>query len=141
MDEDDRRPLARRLGIEVHPLTVTRPGKEAGRGGRIAMPVSRSRRKRRSPLVRWLAVAVIGVIAFAYVHPVRSYLHARDQVQARRTELGTLERERQELARRLALSETDQFVVEEARRIGLVRPGERLFIVKGLQGHERGRLR
>ena len=104
-------------------------------------PVSRSRRKPRSPLLRWLAVAVIGVIAFAYVHPVRSYLHARDQVEARRAELGTLERERQELARRLALSETDQFLVEEARRIGLVRPGERLFIVKGLQGHESGRLR
>jgi cell division protein FtsB len=107
----------------------------------LRCPVSRSHRKRRSPLLRWLAIAVIGVIAFAYVHPVRSYLHARDQVEARRAELGTLERERQELARRLALSETDQFVVEEARRIGLVRPGERLFIVKGLQGHESGRLR
>jgi cell division protein FtsB len=107
----------------------------------LRCPVSRSRRKRRSPLLRWLAVAVIGVIAFAYVHPVRSYLHARDQVEARRAELGTLERERQELARRLALSETDQFVEQEARRIGLVRPGERLFIVKGLQGRESGRLR
>lgn len=104
-------------------------------------PVSRSRRQRRSRLLRWLAVAVIGVIAFAYVHPVRSYLHARDQVEARQAELRTLERERQELARRLALSETDQFVEQEARRIGLVRPGERLFIVKGLQGHESWRLR
>ncbi len=104
-------------------------------------PMSRSRRTRRSPLLRWLAIAVIGVIAFAYVHPVRSYLHARDQVEGRRAELATLERERQELARRLALSETDGFVVEEARRIGLVRPGERLFIVKGLKGHESGRLR
>jgi cell division protein FtsB len=81
------------------------------------------------------------VIAFAYVHPVRSYLHARDQVQARQAELGALERERQELARRLAQSETDQFVVQEARKIGLVRPGERLFIVIGLQARESGRLR
>jgi cell division protein FtsB len=103
--------------------------------------VSRSRRKRRSPLLRWLAIAVIGVIAFAYVHPVRSYLHARDQVEVRRSEVGALERERQKLARRLALSETDQFVEQEARRIGLVRPGERLFIVKGLGDHESGRLR
>jgi len=68
-------------------------------------------------------------------------LHARDQVEARRSEVGALERERQELARRLALSETDQFVEQEARRIGLVRPGERLFIVKGLEDHESGRLR
>lgn len=81
------------------------------------------------------------MIAFAYVQPVRSYLHARGQVEARRAELGTLEQEKSELARRLALSETDQFLVQEARRIGLVRPGERLFIVKGLQGHESGRLR
>ncbi|MGI8606270.1 MAG: FtsB family cell division protein [Gaiellaceae bacterium] len=103
--------------------------------------MSRSRRKGRSRLLRCLAVAVIGVIAFAYVHPVRSYLHARDQVEVRRAELGALERERQELGRRLALSETDEFVVQEARRIGLVRPGERLFIVTGLEGHENGRLR
>ena len=59
----------------------------------LRSPVSRSRRQRRSRLLRWLAVAVIGVIAFAYVHPVRSYLHARDQVEARQAELRTLERE------------------------------------------------
>jgi cell division protein FtsB len=103
--------------------------------------VSRSRRKRRSRLLRLLALVVIGVIAFAYIQPVRSYLRAKDQVAARRAELGTLERQKREMARRLALSETDQFVVQEARRIGLVRPGERLFIVTGLQGHESWRLR
>jgi cell division protein FtsB len=68
-------------------------------------------------------------------------LHARDQVEVRRSEVVALERERQELARRLALSETDQFVEQEARRIGLVHPGERLFIVQGLEDRETRRLR
>jgi hypothetical protein len=36
------------------------------------------------------------------------------------------------LRHRLELVETDDFLAREARRIGLVRPGEHLYIVRGL---------
>ena len=41
------------------------------------------------------------------------------------------------LERRLAESDTAQAVTREARRLGYVKPGERLFIVKGIAAWRR----
>lgn len=75
---------------------------------------------------------MLALIAAAYVQPLRAYLSARDEAARRRAEVGALERERRALAERLAYARTDEFVVREARKLGLVRPGEQLFIVNGL---------
>jgi hypothetical protein len=72
------------------------------------------------------------VIAAAYVQPIRTYRAAHAEVELRRSQVAALEREKRELAARLAIARTDAFVEREARRLGLVRPGERLFIVSGL---------
>jgi cell division protein FtsB len=104
--------------------------------------MARRRRPSRSTLaLRWLGVAVLVVIALSYVHPLRSYEAARGRVADRRAELAALERENGGLERRLALSGEDSFVEREARRLGLVRPGERLFIVTGIQDWRRASVR
>ena len=82
--------------------------------------------------LRWLAVVVLSLIAAAYAQPLRAYLSARDDVARRRAEVGALERERRALTARLEYARTDEFVTREARKLGLVRPGERLFIVNGV---------
>jgi cell division protein FtsB len=93
----------------------------------------RRRRPSRSTLaLRWLGTAVLVAVAVAYVHPLRSYLHARGEVAKRRAEIAALERESRLLELRLARANDAGFVEREARRLGLVRPGERLFIVKGI---------
>jgi cell division protein FtsB len=76
-------------------------------------------------------VAVVLAIAVAYVQPVRSYLEARDEVAARKARKSALLREQGALRRELERAGSDAFVVREARRLGLVRPGEVLFIVSG----------
>jgi hypothetical protein len=43
-----------------------------------------------------------------------------------------LKAEKRELQHRLAEASTPEALQQEARRLGLVRPGERLFIVKGI---------
>jgi cell division protein FtsB len=97
--------------------------------------MARSRRPSRSTLVlRWLGVAVIVAIALAYVHPLRSYREARSEVADRRAEIAEIERETELLRQQLARAGRDEFVLREARELGLVRPGERLFIVKGVRG-------
>jgi cell division protein FtsB len=83
--------------------------------------------------LRWLGLAVVLVIALGYVQPLRAYLDAREQAQTRSADIAKLERERDTLERRLEFTDTDAFIEREARRLGLVRPGERLFIVKGLE--------
>ena len=96
--------------------------------------MARRRRPSRSRLVlRWLGLAVVLAIALGYVQPLRAYLDAREQVQTRSADIANLERERDTLERRLEFTDTDAFIEREARRLGLVRPGERLFIVKGLE--------
>jgi cell division protein FtsB len=104
--------------------------------------VARRGRPARSTLVlRWLGAAVLAAIALAYVQPLRAYLAARERVAESRAAVAALERTNRSLARRAALAGTDEFVEREARRLGLVRPGERLFIVEGAGEPKKARLR
>ena len=96
-----------------------------------------ARRKRR--LRRWLGPAVLVVIALLYYKPVRSYVETSHVLAARRHEVAELRRERTRLQRRLRASQGDAALEREARRLGFVRPGERLFIVKGIGAWERSR--
>ena len=102
----------------------------------------RRRRPSRSALaLRWLAAASVVVIGLASVHPLRSCLDAKEDVAARRAEVRELEGAKRELSQRLELAGSDAFVEREARRLGLVRPGERLFIVKGVERWKERRIR
>jgi cell division protein FtsB len=93
----------------------------------------RRRRPSRSQLaLRWAAALVLVAIAVAYIQPLRAYGDAKGEVERRQAEVRALERERTSLATRLGVARTDAFAEREARKLGLVRPGERLFIVTGL---------
>ena len=95
------------------------------------------RKPSRSKLaLRWVAAGVLVLIALAYIHPLTTYRHARGDVSERQATIAELQRENDQLARKLTLAGKSEFVVREARRLGLVRPGERLFIVKGVGGGE-----
>lgn len=75
----------------------------------------------------------MAAIAIAYVQPIRAYFDAKGEVATRKVERSSLLREQAQLRKELALTETDAFLEREARRLGLVRPGEQLFIVKGAE--------
>lgn len=94
-------------------------------------------RRRRPPLssivLRWLGVAALVLIAFLYYRPLRTYLETREALARRSAEVRALEAERRVLQRRLAESTSEATLAREARRLGLVKPGERLFIVKGIR--------
>jgi cell division protein FtsB len=94
------------------------------------------RTKKRIPrgryLLRWLAVGVIAFSAFLYSQPLRSYFSTRDTLTQRTDEVRQLRAQKLRLERRLADMDTPQAVTREARRLGYVKPGERLFIVKGI---------
>jgi cell division protein FtsB len=91
------------------------------------------RRARRTPFMRWLAVGTLAVVALLYYRPLKSYLETRSSLEQRAAEVQSLRAERNELARRLAEADTPEALARRARRLGLVRPGERLFIVKGVE--------
>jgi cell division protein FtsB len=96
------------------------------------------RRPRRAVLVRrWLGVGALLVIALLYYRPLHTYVDTRHALADRAAEVTQLRNERRRLERRLADSTSDSALVREARRLGLVKPGERLFIVKGIEAWRR----
>ena len=89
----------------------------------------RLRLRKRAGLV---IVAGLALTAFLYYRPVQEYLRTSTALEQRQAEVRHLARERVRLRHRLALDESGATLVREARRLGLVRPDERLFIVKGI---------
>ena len=96
-------------------------------------------RARRLRAGRLLVLGVVVLVAFLYYRPLTSYLETRSDVGRRHAEVVALRTERARLERRLAKSTSVSSLRREARRIGYVRPGERLFIVKGIPEWRRAR--
>ena len=91
-----------------------------------------SRPRRRTPVLRWAAVATLAVVALLYYRPVKSYVETRSSLEERQEEVRELRAKRSRLARRLKEADTPEALTRRARRLGLVKPGEQLFIVKGI---------
>ena len=88
--------------------------------------------------IRWdrvgrMAILVVLVgVALLYIGPLSSFWSARGEAATRRAEVEQLRKENKELrAKREALRNGGALEVE-ARRLGMVRPGERPFVVENL---------
>jgi cell division protein FtsB len=98
------------------------------------MAAARSRRPPAATLARrWAAVALIAMIGYAYYHPLRSWIAARHELQSQRTAVAQLAAQKHELQQRLQSNASLDSLAREARQLGYIRPGEHLFIVKGIQ--------
>lgn len=86
---------------------------------------------------RWFAVAAIALIGLLYYKPLRSYFGTRAELHARKAEVRQLSAQKRTLERRLAQVGTGEALLRQARRLGLVRPGERLYIIKGIEAWRR----
>jgi cell division protein FtsB len=82
--------------------------------------------------MRWVAVGAIVLMGLLYARPLHSYVQTKRDLARRAAEVRTLKADRRALQHRLAESSTGEALTQEARRLGLVRPGEKLFIVKGI---------
>ena len=111
------------------PRAKTRPGAK-----RPGLP-------RTTVVLRWCIVGVAVFVAFLYYQPLSSYLETRSALNERAAEVQRLREERTRLQARLADSETVTALAREARRMRLVRPGERIFIVKGVAEWRRAQRR
>ncbi len=81
---------------------------------------------------RLLALGGIVLVAFLYWKPLHTYMNTRGELQARQAEVVQLRDEKARLEKRIAEAGTGDQLLREARRLGLVKPGERLFIVRGI---------
>jgi cell division protein FtsB len=88
--------------------------------------------------IRWdrvsrvaLLVVLLGML-FLYVGPARSYWSTVQEAKHRRADVSKLKRENAKLRARRASLRSPAALEREVRRLGMVRPGERSYVVKHL---------
>lgn len=88
--------------------------------------------------IRWDRVGrvalllVLLLIVYLYVGPVRSWWSTWQDSKAKQAQVERLEHEHAQLKARQKALQTPQALEREARRMGMVRPDERPFFVRGL---------
>ena len=81
---------------------------------------------------RLLALGAIALVAFLYWRPLHTYLRTKHELQARRAQVQALRGDNARLQQQISLANTGSELVRQARLLGLVKPGEQLFIVRGI---------
>jgi hypothetical protein len=103
-------------------------------------PRKRRRRPRRK-VARWVALGVALLLALLYYRPMRAYVDTRKSLTTRTAEVHALTARKLQLEERLAEIRSGATLVRGARRLGLVKPGEHLFIVRGIPAWRRAHAR
>ena len=92
----------------------------------------------RAGAIRWdrlgrhaLRLLFIGVVLL-YIHPLLSIWSTRQDAGKRRAEVVRLAEEKRVLQRRITALRGDKALEREARRLGMVRRGERAYVITGL---------
>lgn len=105
------------------PRIAPRAGRGRGRGSRIQW----------DKLGRIVLVLVIFAVLVSYVRPVVNLVGTWRDARAAEERLVELKAEKQRLQRRANELKTPAATVREARKLGLVGPGEQAYVVKGLE--------
>jgi cell division protein FtsB len=98
----------------------------------------RARRRPGGARVRWDKVGRIGmlivlcVLVYLYVSPGLRLLSTEHEAGSERSQAATLERQNAQLRARRNALERSGTIEQEARQLGMVRPGEQGYVIQGL---------
>jgi cell division protein FtsB len=88
-------------------------------------------------LGRWALLFVLALVVYLYVGPARTWVSTWQEARSKRKEVAALRAQNERLrARRDDLRRTSS-LEREARRLGMVKAGERAYIVEGLPPRSR----
>lgn len=112
-----------------------------GRSATARRPAARRRpRARRGAsrvdwdrLGRVALTLVLGAVLLSYFNPLRDFVQTYRAAEQGKERLAALQVENGRLERRVAASRDPGVVEREARRQGMVWPGERAYVIKGLR--------
>ena len=104
----------------------------AARGPRRVRRRAGPSRIRWDKLGRILLVLVLFGVLVSYLNPLVNLLEAWQGSKSSDAELARLKQERVELTNRLREVSSPATLEREARRLGMVKPGEHAYIVRGL---------
>jgi cell division protein FtsB len=90
--------------------------------------------------IRWDRVGrvallcVLALVLFLYVGPTRSWISTYGEAKRKRAEVAQLKDRNAELRARKAYLKRPSSLEREARRLGMVKAGERAYVIEGLPG-------
>ena len=105
--------------------------RQQGKRGSQAPPARRSG-------IRWdrvgrvALVATLVIIVFSYISPARQWIQQSGTAKHQKEELSDLTSQNQRLKRRLRSLRDPGALEREARRLGMVRVGERSYVIENL---------
>jgi cell division protein FtsB len=104
------------------------------------MAAKKKRRRRLGGPVarRWFAVGALLLVGLLYYRPLHDFVDARSQRAVRVAAVTQLQKEHTRLQQQLRRASSSAVLVQEARALGYIRPGEHLFIVKDIPQWRRG---
>jgi len=84
-------------------------------------------------LGRWALIGVFALVLYLYVGPALTWISTYQEAGRQRAQVAELRAENERLRERKAQLTAPGAIEREARRLGMVKAGERAYIVEGLK--------
>jgi cell division protein FtsB len=81
---------------------------------------------------RWALIAVLGFVLYLYIGPAASWVSAYNEAKRKRAEVAALRAENERLRERRRDLKDPASLEREARRLGMVKAGEKSFVIQDL---------
>ena len=91
-----------------------------------------STRIRWDRLGRWALLAVFAFVLYLYIGPARTWVTTYGEAKRKREEVAQARAQNERLKQRKAELQAQGAVELEARRLGMVKAGEKEYVVRGL---------
>jgi cell division protein FtsB len=88
-------------------------------------------------LGRWALLFVLGLVLYLYVGPTHTWVSTWSEARQKRDEVATLRSENERLRAHRDELKRASALEREARRLGMVKAGERAYIIEGLPAPSR----
>jgi cell division protein FtsB len=83
---------------------------------------------------RFALASVLGVIVLLYISPAKHWIEQSQTADEQNTALRDLTREHRRLESQVKALDSPGALEREARRLGMVREGERAYVIENLPG-------
>ena len=94
--------------------------------------MERRTRIRWDRLGRWALIAVFAFVIYLYIGPAATWVSTYQEAKKRRSEVAALKAENQRLRERRRDLRDPASLEREARRLGMVKAGEKSYVIEGL---------
>ena len=84
-------------------------------------------------LGRWALIVVLGLVLYLYIGPALTWVSAYKEAGRKRAEVAALKAENQRLLDRRKYLRDPASLEREARRLGLVKAGEKSYVVQDVK--------